>query len=149
MGKSSKKKTKGLATRAASTSEIPDEKSDMDEGNLDDSSSPEPRRRKLPAVPATHLPTTQSSPGQTSEDEQAEEQTEMQPERIDGYIVYMKGTDQDIIAAVRTQDVKFAREIESLVGPIVLMKFRNASLRISCRTEQQKQQLYWTARSSW
>jgi len=131
MGKSSKK-TKGPASRPASTSVIPDDKSDMDEESLNESSSPEQRRRKLPAVSATRLTTTQSNP---------DLQSETTPKVAESYVVYLKGVRDDIIAAVRKEEIKFAREIDQAVGPITLMKFRNKCVCITCNTAEQRQKL--------
>ena len=143
MGKTTKKKTKGPASRPASTSEIPDEKSDLDEENLDVSSSPEDRRRKLPTLPTLTAaqPSIMLTGPEQSAVEQAIEEVCGTIETKEKYVVYMKGVEQDIIAAVKAQDVKFAREIESIVGPIVLMKFRGGCLRITCSSKTQEQKL--------
>ena len=140
MGKTTKKKTKGPASRSASTSEIPDEKSDLDGENLDVSSSPEERRRKLPTLSAVQPSIMLTSPEQAAGDQAIE--VCLTTETKESYVVYMKGVEQDIIATVKAHDVKFAREIESIVGPIVLMKFRGGSLRITCSTKAQEQQLH-------
>ena len=131
MGKEKKKTKKPKdASRSASASDVPEE---MDEENRTDS-SPE-RRRKLPSIPVF------------AETQHREKDTEGDPlevtaaKKTEQYIVYVKGINEDIIAVARKHEVKFARAIDNTVGQIIMMKFRNNCLSISCETEEQRQKL--------
>src|SRR5664279_3012657 len=59
----------------------------------------------------------------------------------ESYIVYIKGVQDDITTVVCKEEIKFVREIDRVIGPIILMKFRKNCVCVTCISEEQRQKL--------